>query len=92
MQSQDHYYLSEGDRVYGIDDGFEDGAVHEGEVVELRELPNERFNEVDVRFEQDPMNADESSPRVIGGMTTQFISADASAQELHDKLGFPAPA
>jgi len=91
METQENYYLSEGDQVYGIDGGFEDGAVHEGEVVEVRELPNEDFNEVDVSFESDPLNADEPAPRVVGGMSTQFISVDATPQELHDKLSFPAP-
>ena len=90
MQSQDYYYLSEGDQVYGIDNGFTE-TVHEGVVVAVREL-DEEYNELDVRFTQDPMNEGDDTPRVISGMSTQFISVDASAQELHDKLAFPAPA
>lgn len=89
-ENRDGDYISVGDEVFGIDDGFEP-AVQRGKVVAKRELENDEYNEVDVQFETDPMNAENDEPREVGGMTTQFISVNASAAELADKLDFPRP-
>lgn len=83
-------YITVGDDVFGIDDGFEP-AVQRGTVVAKRELENSPYNELDVQFDSDPMNAENDEPRVLGGFSTQFIRVDASASELTDKLGFPRP-
>lgn len=88
-ENQDGEYISVGDSVFAIDDGFEP-VVQEGVVVEKRELDHS-YNEIDVHFPSDPMHEEKDSSRVIGGMSTQFISINASAAELADKLSFPRP-
>lgn len=73
--------VSEGDRVYVIDSGFEGGVIHLGTV------ENVYGGEVDVRFSTDPYNDLSVEKRTITVMAEQIVPTDASTEFVYTLIG-----